>query len=107
MSRSPKAPPTECHCNLLWQQLGLRIEEVPRPGLQSHQKNFGCVQKAAIIGRSSEGNFANGAIMGSASASAPPIREMLDRANPGAPRPTRAEMRRTKHTLGIRTGIPA
>src|SRR5258708_21355547 len=71
-------------------------------------KNFGCVQKAAIIGRRSEGNFANGAIIDSASASAPPvIREMLERADLGASRLARAEMRRTKHTSGIRTGIPA
>ena len=38
MSYSPKAPPTECHRNLQWQQPELRFEEAPRPGLQSHQK---------------------------------------------------------------------
>jgi hypothetical protein len=70
-------------------------------------RNFGCVQKAAIIGRRSEGEFANGTIIGSASASVPSvIRETLKRANPSASKPTRAEMRRTKHVLGIRTGIP-
>src|ERR1700752_1932158 len=38
MCRSPKAPPTECHGNLQWQQPELRFEEAPRPGLQSHRK---------------------------------------------------------------------
>src|ERR1700751_4091863 len=38
LSCSPSARPTECHRNLLWQQPELRFEEVPRPGLQSHQK---------------------------------------------------------------------
>ncbi len=60
------------------------------------------------MGRNAEGNFANGAIIGSASASAPPvIGEMLERATPDAPRPTRAEMRRARHISGTRTGIPA
>jgi len=40
MSCSPKAPSTECHCNLRSQQPGLRFEKVPRPGLQSHQKTL-------------------------------------------------------------------